>query len=114
MKAGARDTERLAQPFCGPDRSVLCDEAEPPTDSLAKEAAASWDIPLRVELAASRLSHLISRCSGFIWPDPGKDCAGSAVNSRPRLRNWFSCTLRSVATCATPTPRSRTSLTAPT
>src|SRR6185437_5238789 len=65
-----------------------------------------------LSLATSRLSRVISACSAFCWPWPGKSCCGSEPNSFTHRRSTVPFTSRSRDACAIVTPRSVTSFTA--
>src|SRR6185437_2244986 len=67
-----------------------------------------------LSLATSRLSRVISACSAFCWPWPGKACCGSDPNSFTHRRSTVPFTSRSRDACAIVTPRSVTSFTAST
>src|SRR5262249_52837637 len=96
IEPASRHTERLAQPTLRPDPPVLRNETELHFDSFAKYAATFFIMSRSaLSLAAWRLSRSISRCSGFIWPWPGKECCGSSANFFPQSRNCDGCTPKS-------------------
>ena len=59
-----------------------------------------------LSLMTSRLSRVISNCSGFICPWPGNECCVSSANLFAQFRSCDTCTPRSVEACTYDTPRS--------
>jgi hypothetical protein len=88
IEASAPDTERLTQPSGRPNSSVLRDGGKRHSASIAKQAAAFFNMSRSAfSLMTSGLSRASSACSTFSCRWPGKACCESAVHSSTHRRN---------------------------